>query len=68
MMSNRTKIIYVGGLSFQTTEETLKELFREFGDIDEITLPRRDDNRIKGFAYIRFATPEQAQAALKKDE
>jgi hypothetical protein len=56
--------IFVGGLDKDATEEDLKKAFKEVGDIVEIRLmmnPQTKKN--KGFAFIRFATVEQAKRA-----
>ena len=68
MFKRGTRIIFVGNLNFKTNEEDLEKIFKEFGTIEQITLPRQDENGNKGFAYITFSSPEEAEAALRKDE
>ena len=65
-MSN--KKIYVGNISFDTTEEDLKNEFSEYGDIDEVKIIiDHQTNRSKGFGFITFATPEAMEASLAKN-
>jgi len=60
-----TKNIYVGNLSFETTEDTLRTLFAEFGEIESVNLiTDRYTGRSKGFAFVEMATEQAAQAAI----
>ncbi len=60
--------IYVGNLSYETNEQDLEDLFKKFGDISSVKLIKdRETGRSKGFAFIDFANPAQAQAAVKLD-
>jgi len=60
--------IYVGNLSFNTTEQELEELFGQYGKITEIALIRdRVTNQLKGFGFITFDSQEGAQNALAMD-
>lgn len=57
--------VFVGGLDRDTNEEDLREVFSEIGDITEVRLLMNPmTNKNKGFAFIRFATVEQARRAL----
>ena len=65
-MSN--KKIYVGNISFDTTEEELKNEFLEYGYIEEVKIIiDHQTNRSKGFGFITFATPEAMEASLAKN-
>ncbi len=60
-----TQNIYVGNLSYRTTEATLRTLFAEFGEVEQVKLiTDRDTGRSKGFAFVEMATDEAAQAAI----
>ena len=53
--------IYVGNLSYNTTEGDLRELFCVHGNIKSISLPMdHETQRIKGFGFVEFATVEDA--------
>ena len=60
-----TTKVYVGNLSYNTTGETLRPLFAEFGEIESVNLiTDRDTGRSKGFAFVEMATEQAAQAAI----
>ncbi|MCY0986390.1 MULTISPECIES: RNA recognition motif domain-containing protein [unclassified Nannocystis] len=62
-MSNR---LFVGNLSFQTTEEDLQQVFADFGEIAEIRLVLdRDTGRSRGFAFVAMADDEAAKRATE---
>src|ERR1035441_8387425 len=57
--------LYVGNLSFDTTENDLQDLFAACGPVSEVNLVMdRSTNRPRGFAFVTMATPEGAQAAI----
>lgn len=65
-MSN--KKIYVGNISFDTTEDDLKNEFLEYGDIEDVKIIiDHQTNRSKGFGFITFSTPEAMEASLAKN-
>lgn len=58
--------IYIGNLSFNTTEETLKGLFTEFGEIESVKLIKdRFSGRPKGFAFVEMPSNSEADQAIK---
>lgn len=58
--------IYVGNLSYRTSEEDLAEEFSKVGEIVELRLILdRETGRSKGFAFITFANEESAKDSLK---
>jgi cold-inducible RNA-binding protein len=57
--------LYVGNLSFQTTEDTLRTLFTEYGQIESVNLiTDRYTGRSRGFAFIEMSTEQEAQEAI----
>jgi len=55
-----SKKLYVGNLSFQTTEEELNGIFSQFGAVESVTIiTDRDTGRSKGFGFVVM---EQADA------
>lgn len=61
-MSNK---LFVGNLSFNTTENDLQDAFAVFGTITEASLMiDRMTSRSRGFAFITMSTPEEAQKAI----
>jgi cold-inducible RNA-binding protein len=66
-----TKRIYVGNLSFQTTEDDLKDLFALAGPVDSVRIiTDRDTGRSKGFAFVEVSdgAAEKAIAQLNGKE
>jgi len=58
--------MFVGNLPYKTTEEELKEMFAEFGEVTEaVILTDKFTGRSKGFGFVTMATEEEAQAAIK---
>jgi RNA recognition motif-containing protein len=58
--------IYLGNLSFSTTEERLKELFAEFGAVENIKLIKdRFSGRPKGFGFLDMPSNSEADQAIK---
>lgn len=61
-MSNK---LFVGNLSFNTTENDLQDAFAAFGSVTETNLMMdRMTNRPRGFAFVTMSTPEEAQQAI----
>jgi cold-inducible RNA-binding protein len=59
--------LYVGNLSFSTTEDTLRTLFAEIGSVTDVALIKdRDTGSSKGFAFITMSTQAEAESAIKK--
>lgn len=58
--------IYIGNLSDQTSEDTLKSLFAEFGEIESVKLIKdRFSGRPKGFGFIEMPSNSEADQAIK---
>ena len=58
--------LFVGNLSFDTTENDLQDLFATVGPVTEVNLIMdRMTNRPRGFAFVTMATQEAAQAAIQ---
>ncbi|VAI49063.1 unnamed protein product [Triticum turgidum subsp. durum] len=62
----KTKRLFVTGLSFYTSEKTLREVFEPFGELVEVKIIMdRISKRSKGYAFIEYTTEEAGGAALK---
>ena len=58
--------IYVGNLSYDTTEDGLRTLFAEHGEVESSrVITDRYSGRSKGFGFVEMATEEAAQAAIE---
>ncbi|XP_057732784.1 organelle RRM domain-containing protein 1, chloroplastic-like isoform X1 [Arachis stenosperma] len=63
----RTKKLFVTGLSFYTSEKTLRAAFEGFGDLVEVKIIMdKISKRSKGYAFVEYTTEEAASAALKE--
>lgn len=59
--------VYVGNLPFSVTQEELKKIFSEFGDITEATvISDKFSGRSKGFGFVTFAKKEDAKKAVSE--
>ena len=59
-----TKKIYVGNLSFQTTETDLNDLFATFGPVESVSIiTDRDTGRSKGFGFVTM-NDDHAEKAI----
>ncbi len=60
------KKIYVGGLSYETTEDSLKKLFSQAGTVETVTIIiDRMSNRSKGFGFVEMSSDEEAGKAIE---
>jgi cold-inducible RNA-binding protein len=58
--------LFVGNLSFQTTEQDLLSLFFEYGTVDTVSVVTdRDTGQPRGFAFVEMPNRTEAEAAIK---
>ena len=59
--------LYVGNLSYDATSESLRELFSECVEVEDVHLVvDRDTGRPRGFAFVSMATPAAAATAIRE--
>jgi RNA recognition motif-containing protein len=59
--------LFIGGLSFSTTDERLRELFAAAGTVESAAVVTdRDTGRSRGFGFVEMSTVEEAAEAVKK--
>jgi|SRR5579863_10310861 len=59
------KSLFVGNMSFQTTEADLNALFKPFGQVTRVHLAMdRETGRARGFAFIEMPNDEEAAKAI----
>jgi len=59
--------LFVGGLSFSTSNERLRETFAACGTVESASVVTdRDTGRSRGFGFVEMATPEEAEQAISK--
>ncbi|HEY9733738.1 MAG: RNA-binding protein [Candidatus Obscuribacterales bacterium] len=58
--------LFVGNLSFKTTQQGLQDLFAEYGEVVSVAIPQdRETGRQRGFAFVEMANQADAEAAIK---
>jgi len=59
--------IYAGNLSYRMTEDSLKELFEQHGEVTSVKIIKdRETGRAKGFGFVEMSDKEEAENAIKK--
>ena len=58
--------LFVRNLTFSCTEDELKNIFSVFGAVTTVHLPLDNEKKSKGYGFIQFIIPEQAQKAREK--
>jgi cold-inducible RNA-binding protein len=62
-----SKKLYVGNLSYNTTETEVRDLFAGVGEVASVTLiTDRETGRAKGFGFVEMASDQDAQDAIKR--
>jgi cold-inducible RNA-binding protein len=61
------KKLFVGGLSWDTTDDGLRQAFVSYGEITEAkVITDRDTGRSRGFGFVTFAQDEDAKKAISQ--
>jgi RNA recognition motif-containing protein len=59
------KNIFVGNLSFNTSEDELRQLFEPYGQVDRVSiLTDRETGRSRGFGFVEMANAEEGDKAI----
>jgi RNA recognition motif-containing protein len=59
------KKLYVGNLSYDTSDSKLQEMFEEYGSVQSAqVIMDRDTGRSKGFGFVEMGSDEEARAAI----
>lgn len=59
--------IYVGNLSYDATEDDLKQAFEAYGQVDNVTiLQDRYTGRSRGFGFVEMANDDEAKTAISE--
>jgi len=57
--------LYVGNLPYSTTEEDLRNLFAQYGNVESVAvITDRDTGRSKGFGFVEFGDDNEARNAI----
>lgn len=59
------KNIFVGNLSFGTTEDSLRSMFQSYGTVDRVNIVTdRDSGQPRGFAFIEMSVDSEGENAI----
>jgi cold-inducible RNA-binding protein len=59
------KNIFVGNLSFSTSEDELRQIFESFGQVDRVSIMTdRDTGRSRGFGFVEMASNDDGEKAI----
>ena len=58
--------LHVGNLKYETTEETLKNVFSEIGPVVKVELIKKEDGTSKGYAFVDMENKKDADDAIEK--
>ena len=57
--------VYVGNLSWNTNDDSLRQAFENYGQVvDAIVMRDRETSRSRGFGFVTFSSPAEAQTAI----
>ena len=66
-MSGMPSKVFVGNLDFNTSKEEVQSLFAQVGELRDVFLPvDRESGRKRGFAFVEYASDEDAAKAIEK--
>jgi len=58
--------IYVGNMNYETTEQSLRDLFTNYGEVEEVAIINdRDTGRPRGFAFVTMTEDESGKQAIE---
>ncbi|PYV56992.1 MAG: RNA-binding protein [Acidobacteria bacterium] len=59
------KNIFVGNLSFNTSEDELRQIFEAYGQVERVSiLTDRETGRSRGFGFVEMTNPEEGEKAI----
>ncbi|MDR2865075.1 MAG: RNA-binding protein [Spirochaetaceae bacterium] len=62
-----SKKLYIGNLSYQTTEESLRNYFAGFGTVESAQIVKdRESGNSKGFGFVEMSLDDEAAAAIQE--
>jgi cold-inducible RNA-binding protein len=65
MQGQNVKNIFVGNLSFNTSEDELRQMFEPYGQVDRVSIMTdRDTGRSRGFGFVEMANNDDGEKAI----
>jgi len=65
-IDDKLRKLFVGGLSEDTTEDSSKEYFSKFGEVENINILRYDDGKSRKFGFVTYASDDAAKSCLEE--
>lgn len=66
VLINMAKKLYVGGISYNTSEDALKDYFSQAGTVESATIiTDKISGRSKGFGFVEMSNDEEAEKAIE---
>lgn len=65
--ATQRRTVFVTNVAFAATEEELRAVFADCGEVVAVTIVRNNHGKSRGFAYVEFAREEEAAAAVEKN-
>jgi cold-inducible RNA-binding protein len=66
-MSKKSNKLFIGSLSWDTSDDGLRNAFERFGEITEAkVITDRDTGRSRGFGFVTFANDQDAETAMQE--
>jgi len=67
MKGNSVTNIFVGNLSYQTTQEQLQDAFSQYGTVERVSIVTdRDTGQPRGFAFVEMTGDQEAKTAISQ--
>lgn len=60
--------LFVGGIDWNTTKESMKQYFCKYGQVEDCTVMTDPSNKPRGFGFVKFTNPEDASKVLSGTE
>ena len=61
------RTLWIGNVDYNTEEWKLEDYFSECGEVEKITMPRNEDGRGRGFAFVMFADRSSMDCGTNKN-
>ncbi|XP_023326445.1 squamous cell carcinoma antigen recognized by T-cells 3 isoform X2 [Eurytemora carolleeae] len=65
--AKQLRTVFLSNLDFEVTENQIAEILGSSGSVREVRLVKHPNGKSRGFAFVEFETPEEAEGTLKRD-
>jgi len=64
-VAGEANTIFCGNMSFRADEHSIRQFFGQAGEVTSVRIAMNEDGRARGFCHVEFASPADAQEAMK---